>query len=120
MRTHPIHPGQQLVLTSRIGQRQHRLEVMGWLKPLKRPGANTLCRRVASQQRWILAFKLAQLVDQFVISGVRYLGSVGSVVELVVAIELSAKLINAATGRRWNGRAHSTSPAAGTSRLARS
>ena len=83
-----LGPRPQLLLGARIGQRQHRLEVLDGLEALERPAAHALGRRVWSQELGVTLLEVAELVQQRVVVGVGDLRLVEDVVEVAVALEL--------------------------------
>ena len=109
------HPGGQLLLVARVGERQHRLQVAHLLELVERLGAHALGGRVGRAQLGVLRLEVAQLVQQRVVVGVRDLGVVEDVVAVVVVLERPPQLGRAVLG----GRAH-TSRAAGSSSAPRS
>ena len=89
---HPVHPGAQLLLGARVGEREHRLQVRDLLELAHRLPADALGRRVGRQQLRVLALDRAQLVQQRVVGVVADLRVVEDVVAVAVVGELLAQL----------------------------
>ena len=86
------HPGGQLLLVARVGQRQHRRQVRHLGELVERLGAHALGGRVGRHELGVLGLEVAQLVQQRVVDVVAHLGVVEDVVAVVVMVELAPQL----------------------------
>ncbi len=92
-------PCGQLVAIARVGEREHRLQVLGGREPLGGARAHALRRRVGRSQLGLPLLELHQLAVERVVLRVRDL----RLVELVVEPQMASRARSAATRRAAAG-----------------